>query len=167
MMNISKVSVVQWAAVAGSLLFLAGCGDGGHGAGGGSAGGSGGGGHHHGSAHGGAAVELGEHQYQLDIANDPATGVLKAWVMDGHMDGFVRVPLKSFQIEVVAGTAMQTVTMNAQANTATGETVGDTSQFEGQAPWLKGLTNFSGSVPEIDVRGTVYRKVKFQYPDRE
>lgn len=123
-----------------------------------------GGGHHHGSIHGGVAVELGEHQYQLDLVNDPATGRMKGWVMDGHMENFVRLPVKSFEISVVAAGSTQQVTLTAQANAGTGETVGDTSQFQGESAGLRGLTNFTGTLHELEIRGASFRQVRFEYP---
>ena len=70
-----------------ALLSGAGCGDHDH-----DHGSAARGGHKHGSKQGGVAVELGEHQYQLDVLHDPAEGALNAWVMDGHMENFVRIP---------------------------------------------------------------------------
>lgn len=123
------------------------------------------GGHRHTSTHGGVAVELGEHQFQLDVAVDAAAGQMKAWVMDGHMENFVRLPLSAIDIEVVSGGTTQTVRLAAQANAGSGETVGDTSQFQGEAPWLKGLTNFSGRIGRLEVRGQTFTNIVFTHPE--
>lgn len=126
---------------------------------------SGGGGHKHGSRQGGVAVELGEHQYQLDVVLDGTAGALNAWVMDGHMENFVRIPAASIPVTVRAGGATNTVILQAVANASTGETVGDTSQFRGEAPWLKGLTAFQAVVDDLEVRGNRFRGVTFSYPE--
>ena len=50
------------------------------------------------------------------------------------------------------------------ANTATGEKVGDTSQFEAQADWLKTTDTFDGVIKELTVRTKTYKDVKFNFP---
>jgi hypothetical protein len=52
----------------------------------------------------------------------------------------------------------------AVANPATGETVGDTSLFEGQADWLKTAREFDATLKTITVRGTTFAEVKFNFP---
>jgi hypothetical protein len=145
-----------------AILALAGCGDPAHQAHGN---GGGGGGHHHESPSGGVAVELGDHQFHLDILLEPATGVIKAWVMDAHAENFVRVPLNTLSLEIVTGGSTQTVVLQAQASTVTGETVGDTSMFQGQSDALKGVIQFTGTIQEITLRDYNFRGVSFQYPD--
>ena len=123
-----------------------------------------GGGHHHGSAHGGVAVELGDHQFHLDFLHDPAAGTLTAWVMDAHAENFVRVPLPSFNVEISHGKSNAVVTLSAMANDSSGEKVGDTSQFRGESAALQGVTNFTGTVTDIQIRGFRVSGVTFQYP---
>jgi hypothetical protein len=142
-----------------AVAWLSGCGDHDH-----ASHAPSGGGHKHESAHGGVAVELGEHQFHLDFVVDSAAGTMKAWIMDGHAENFVRVPLPSFEVVVVTGTSTQNLALAAQANTASGETVGDSSQFQGEAGWLKGLTQFNATVPRIEIRGSTFTDVRFGYP---
>lgn len=140
-------------------LWLTGCGDPNHAHSSG-----GGGGHRHQSVHGGVAVELGNHQFHLDFLHDPANGTLSAWVMDAHAENFVRVPLKSFAIHIATADQTNTLTLSAVAQASTGETVGDTSQFRGEAPWLKGLTQFSAQIDAIEIRGQRFANLAFRYP---
>jgi hypothetical protein len=49
-------------------------------------------------------------------------------------------------------------------NPATGETVGDTSEFEVQADWLKGAPEFDGVLRRIAIRGSTFTDVKFNFP---
>lgn len=121
-------------------------------------------GHKHGSQHGGVAVELGEHQYHLDFLHDPATGTLTAWVMDAHAENFVRIAAGSIPLSVTVGDAKQALVLSAVANPSTGETVGDTSQFRGEAAWLKGVTSFRAVVDDLEIRGTRFQAVPFRYP---
>ncbi|HMO64900.1 MAG TPA: hypothetical protein PKE47_06715 [Verrucomicrobiota bacterium] len=157
-MNIRLLAAPLAAAAA---LFLAGCGkhdhaSHGHGAGGG---------HSHDSLQGGVAVELGDHQFHLDVLAVPEAGQLKAFIMDAHVENFVRVPLKSFDMTVEpAGGTPRTLTLEAQANAASGETIGDTSAFLGTAEWLKGVTNFTAILPQLEIRGQTFRGVVIRYP---
>jgi len=121
-------------------------------------------GHKHGSTHGGVAVELGEHQFHLDFLADPSTGSLKAWVMDGHAENFVRVTNGSLALKVSVQTSEKDLELSAQANPTTGETVGDTSQFEAKADWLKGTQRFTALLPSVQIRGQTFTNVTFSYP---
>lgn len=122
------------------------------------------GGHKHASAHGGVAVELGEHQFHLDFLADPALGTLKAWVMDAHAENFVRITNGSMALRVSVQASEKDLELTAQANATTGETLGDTSQFEGKADWLKGLERFNAVMPRVQIRGQTFTNVAFSYP---
>ena len=52
----------------------------------------------------------------------------------------------------------------AMPNSATGETVGDTSCFEAQADWLKATGEFSAEIVSLEIRGSKFEGVKFDYP---
>lgn len=121
-------------------------------------------GHHHDSAHGGVAVELGDHQFHLDFVHDPAAGTLTAWVMDAHVENFVRVSLPEFEVRIVSDSQTNSVALTAVANASTGETLGNTSMFRGSADQLKGLKKFSGQVGPLELRGTRLPAVSFEYP---
>lgn len=120
--------------------------------------------HHHPSPHGGVTVELGEHQFQLDVLHDSTAGTLSVWVMDAHAEEFVRVPFPSLVVELSVGGDSRPLTLSAQENPATGETVGHTSQFVGQADWLLGIHQFSGVVPALRIRGVDFTQVRWDYP---
>ncbi len=122
-------------------------------------------GHNHGShAHkplmGGELVELGNHEFNLEFKYDAARGVLQAWVLDAHAENFVRVGMASFDIQEAAG-ARRLVTLSAVGNPITGEAPGDTSAFEGAAPWLREIKHFDGVVRAVKVRGAEFRDVPF------
>ena len=123
---------------------------------------SSGGGHTHRAPHGGTLVEIGQHAYNLELVRDAATGKLTAYVLDGHAENFIRVTIPSFELIAITGGERKPLTMRAVANTATGETVGDTSQFEAQADWLKNTAEFPGLIPSIDIRGTKFDNVALQ-----
>src|SRR5688572_17247593 len=123
---------------------------------------SGAGGHTHRAPHGGTLVEIGQHAYNLELVRDAAAGKLTAYVLDGHAENFIRITAPSFELIAITGGERKPLTMKAVANTATGETVGDTSQFEAQADWLKNTAEFPGMITSIDIRGNTFTNVALQ-----
>jgi hypothetical protein len=119
-------------------------------------------GHLHAAPNGGQLVELGDHQFNLEFKYDAARGMLQAWVLDGHAENFVRVGMTLFDVQEVGG-QQRTISLRAVGNAMTGETAGDTSAFEGEAPWLGGIGHFDGVVKAIKVRETVFRDVTFHF----
>ena len=127
-------------------------------------------GHEHHAPHGGTPVVLGDEAYHLELVLDVADGKLQAYVLDGELENFVRCTMPGFEIVAKVGDATQTFTMSAIANSATGETVGDTALFEARADWLKTTASFDGVVSRITIRGTTFANVAFNFPkgnDRE
>ncbi len=116
--------------------------------------------HAHTAPHGGTLVELGEHAYNVEFVRDRTAGKLTVWILDGHAEHFVR--LKSPTLEVIAmpGGNFTKLTLQAVANPATGETVGDTSQFEVQADWLKTAGEFSG-IFTVEIKDTKFEQVAY------
>lgn len=122
-------------------------------------------GHHvHVAPHGGTLVEIGEHQYNLELVRDAATGTLSGYVLDAHAENFVRLPLQAITLTATVGGTANTLVLQAVANPATGESVGDTSQFVAQADWLKTVASFDISITEISIRGTKFEKIAFNFP---
>ena len=117
------------------------------------------GGHAHQAPHGGTLVEVGEHAYNVELVRDPAEGRLTAYVLDGHAENFIRITAPAFELVAFTGGERRRITLHAVANSATGETVGDTSQFEGQADWLKNTSEFPGEIPAIEIHGTRFQNV--------
>src|SRR5688572_15561075 len=102
------------------------------------------GGHAHVAPYGGTLIELGDHAYSLELVRDAAAGKLTAYVLDGHAENFVRIKAPALELIAMPGGKYTPLSLKAVANTATGETVGDTSQFEMQADWLKTVGEFAG-----------------------
>lgn len=122
--------------------------------------------HAHGSGHvhkplmGGELVEVGDHQFNLEFKYDAARGVLQAWVLDAHAENFVRVGMAAFDVQEEGG-ERRTITLRAVGNDITGEKIGDTSSFEGAAPWLNDIKHFDGVVKAIKVRDLEFRDIDF------
>lgn len=120
--------------------------------------------HEHVAPHGGTAVELGRDEFHLELVADLVAGRLTAYLLDGELEQFIRVPAPAFQVIAIVGGAERTLTFNAVSNPATGEMAGDTSQFEATAGWLKATTNFDATLKELTIRGKAYRDVTFNFP---
>ena len=122
------------------------------------------GGHSHVAPHGGTLIELGAHAYNLELLRDRAAGKLTAWVLDGHAENFVRLPIPALEAVATVGVTPRPLSLKAVANAATGETVGNTSQFEVQADWLKGPEAFTVVVPSLEIRGSSFKEIKATFP---
>lgn len=100
----------------------------------------------------------------MEFVLDPAAGKLTAYLLAPHMSGFVRVPQTSFEVAARVAGRDELLQFQAVATPATGETVGDTSQFEARADWLKGRVAFDGVLKEITLKGSKYSNVAFKFP---
>jgi hypothetical protein len=122
------------------------------------------GGHHHTPPHGGVAVVLGSEAYHVELVLDRDAGRLGAYVLDGHMEQFVRIPAPSLEVVLKLPEGETSLALAAVANPATGETVGDTSHFAARSDLLKGRTNFSAVLRTLTIRGRIFNDTAFEYP---
>lgn len=113
--------------------------------------------------HGGTPVALGD-DYQIEWVLDAPAGRLQAYVLDGEMENFVRIAPPSFDLKAKLPVREEVLHFVAVANAATGEKVGSTCLFEAQADWLKATKTFDAVLPEINVEGTVFTNVAFNFP---
>ena len=120
--------------------------------------------HVHHPPHGGTPVVLGDEAYHMELVLDSTSGVLQAYVLDGELENFIRCAAPSIEIDATAGGSPRALTLQPVANSATGETVGDTSLFQAQADWLKSARDFEGVVKTVTIRGTTFAGVKFNFP---
>lgn len=121
--------------------------------------------HHHAPTRGGTLVELGDHVGNIEFVLDSATGTLTAYCSDAHAENPVRLKDASISVNIVAaaGAAPVAVSLAASANPLTGETVGDTSQFEAVVEALKGQETFEGTLAPLEYRGVHIEATKFSY----
>jgi hypothetical protein len=120
--------------------------------------------HEHHPPHGGTPVVLGDEVYHVELVRDPAAGLLQAYVFDGELENFIRSSVPSIAITATVDGAPRTLVLQAVANPATGETVGDTSLFQTQADWLKTTGQFDAVLQSITIRGSTFTDVKFNFP---
>jgi len=113
--------------------------------------------------HGGTPVALGD-EYQIEWVLDASMGKLQAYILDGEMENFVRIAPASFDLRAKLPDRQADLHFKAVANSATGEKVGSTSLFEAEADWLKTNKTFDAVLPEINVEGTVYTNIAFNFP---
>lgn len=107
---------------------------------------------------------LGAETYHLELVREPEAGKLTAYLLDGEMENFIRSSETSFTVDAVVNGKTNTLVFQAIANSATGETVGDTAQFEAQAAWLKTAANFDATLRQLTVRGRRFENVAFKFP---
>lgn len=120
--------------------------------------------HVHIAPHGGTLVEIGEHAYNLELLRDAASGKLTAWILDGHAENFVRIAAPAVEIVATVGGEPRRLSLTAIANSASGEKVGDTSQFETTADWLKTTATFDAVVPALSIKGAEFKAIAFNFP---
>ena len=113
--------------------------------------------------HGGTPVALGD-DYQIEWVLDAPTGKLQAFVLDGEMENFVRIKPSAFDLNIKLPDRQEVLHFEAVPNGATGEKVGSTSLFEASADWLKTNKTFDAVLPELNVEGTVYTNIAFNFP---
>ena len=122
--------------------------------------------HVHQGPHQGTLVELGNHQYSLEFVHDPAAGALSLYVLDAHAENFIRLPEPSVEAIVQRNGQPASLTLTAVANEATGETVGNTSQFTATADWMKSPQNIELAIPALTIRGMVFQDIRALIPQR-
>ena len=120
--------------------------------------------HAHKAPRGGALVELGDHEANIEILADPTSGTVTGYVLDAHASNPVRIGQPSIHLMLTLPSGETSVTLQAVASFLTGEQPGDTSQFEAVVPEAVGVESFSGRITEIEARGKVFRDVPFRYP---
>lgn len=106
--------------------------------------------------HGGTPVQLGGHDFHLELVHDSIDGKMLAYVFDAHMEKPVNVPTTTFEMIAKAGDHEHRLTFSA-----TGES---TSVFAAPASALANLSKFEGVIPKITLGGKTFENVSFSYP---
>lgn len=122
-------------------------------------------GHVHVAPHGGTLVELGDHQFNLELLLNRQTGELQVFVLDAHAENFVRVDWPALELSIARdGAGQEPVVLSAVADVLTGETVGNTATFAVEAAWLRTAVAVVGTVPPLTVRGQRLPAAPFVIP---
>lgn len=117
--------------------------------------------HQHAAPHGGMLVEVGDHQFNVELVHDAGTGTLTLYTLDAHAENFVRTAMPVIELSLTAGSQTHTLSLLPVANPATGETVGATSQYQAEAAWLKGATGLTGTITRLDFNGAEFIQIPF------
>lgn len=113
---------------------------------------------------GGILVELGDHFANAEFILDPEKGQLTMYTWGGHAEKSVRSPSKSVvvSIDMHADQPLE-LELLAQESKLSGETVGDSSHFVASDEALVGAHHFHGLIRSVNVLGTDFTDVKFDY----
>lgn len=122
--------------------------------------------HVHEAKHGGVAVELGEHEFQIEFTHGDTPGTLFAYVMDGHMNEYVRIAAPSFSATATVDGVAFPIVFEATAEAATGEKIGDSSLFTARGSGLATKSAVDLSIPTLVIKGHTYQNVTARVPAR-
>jgi hypothetical protein len=120
--------------------------------------------HEHKPPHHATPIVLGKEEYHVELVLDAPAGRLQAYIMDGELENFVRLPTESFAVAAMLAGKQEVLAFKAIGNNATGEKIGDTALFEAQADWLKTNAAFDGVLRQLTVHGTTYENIAFNFP---
>ena len=123
--------------------------------------------HEHIAPHGGTLVVFGDEFAHIEFVLDRTTGKLTGYVLDGEAEKSVRLSQKTIELKVHREDTETdfTLQLSAIANVLTGETQGDTSQFEAQSDALKGASEFHAEIVSIEVMGQMFTHIDFEFPE--
>lgn len=107
---------------------------------------------------------LGDEAYHLELLRDSRAGRITLYVFDGHLENFVRIAAPSLVLTFDIEGQKKTLELLPVAQSATGESIGNTSQFGGEATWLTDGKPTVGRLRLIEVRGQIFNDVPFQLP---
>lgn len=116
--------------------------------------------HHHEAPHGGCLVVLGDEFAHLELKIGP-DGDVGLWVLDRDAAKGVRIADPALEL-AFNGTSL---TLQPIPSMLTGETVGDTSRFQGKHKDLAGVTEMTLTLKAITIRGQAFDHVVIDYPE--
>ena len=123
--------------------------------------------HEHTAPHGGTLVVFGDEFAHIELVLDQTTGKLTGYVLDGEAEKSVRLSQNTIELKIHRDDIQSefTLQLSGVANVLTGETEGNTSQFEAQSDALKGVSEFHAEVVSIDIKGQIFTHIDFEFPE--
>jgi len=118
----------------------------------------------HAPPHGGTPVVVADDKFHLELVHNATSGKMQAYVLDGHLEGYVQVPETSFVLAAKAGGKEEQLTFQRAPESASGKVPEKSSLFEAQAEWLKSAKAFDGSIPTITLNGTTFTNISISFP---
>lgn len=117
-----------------------------------------------GPPHGGTAVAVGHHKYNLELVRDADKGVLQAYVLNAHFDKFVAVLETNFTLIARVGASEEKVNFERMPATPPSSD-GSSYLFETRGDWIRSATNFQALIPTITLKGRTYTNIAFPFPE--
>lgn len=105
-----------------------------------------------------------EHKYHLELVRDATNGTMQAYVLDGDLHDFIRVPETSFALTANVGGKTERIEFRRATNAVSPNPSDPSFLFEGRAEWMKSATNFEGLIPSITLKGQTFTNVTFPFP---
>lgn len=121
--------------------------------------------HDHEAPHGGTLVVFGEEFAHMEMVVDETSGKLTAYFLDGQASKGVRLKTESLTLLLSTGENRETITLKGVGNDLTGETINESSQFEGQSDFLKANHKFEVHISVLNIKGVEFKEVKFDFPE--
>ena len=112
---------------------------------------------------GGQLMALGEHGsgYNLELLIDE-NNHFSVYILDAHAENFVRIEQESLQMNL-SDENTTTLILHAVADSATGETVGNTSHFKTKGTVEKFLP-LNGIIEMLEIGSKQYSEIEFAFP---
>ena len=121
--------------------------------------------HNHAPKYDGQLVELGDHEFQVELLLEPESGKLVAYLWDGHVERAVPATMKSLTVHATVGDEKVTLELTPVANPY-GDEAGKSSEYAGQSDKLKKIDHFDGELAAIEIAGKRFEAVAFRYHAR-
>jgi hypothetical protein len=118
----------------------------------------------HAPPHGGTPVVIAGDQFHLELVHDATAGKMQAYVLDGHLEGYVQVPETNFFVAATSGGNTEQLSFQRAAEPASGNVPAKSSLFEAQSDWLKSAKEFQGNIPTITLDGKTFTNLSFSFP---
>jgi len=113
---------------------------------------------------GGQLMALGEHGsgYNLELLIDEKNR-FSVYILDAHAENFVRIEQEYLQVDLSNGNKTS-LALDAVADSATGETVGNTSHFQSKGT-VENLLPLKGLIQMIEIGSKQYSAIEFFFPN--
>ena len=124
--------------------------------------------HEHHPPHRGSLQVFGKEMAHLELLLDSKGGRLTAYALDGEAEKYVRLSQRTIRISVLKTVPARKpfeLVLHALANPLTGETEGDSSQFEAISGKLAGVVSFEGRSGPVTIRGIRFKSSTIRYPE--
>ena len=104
-----------------------------------------------------------EETAHVEFLIDPTNGDLACYLLSAHAIEPVRTTRETLRLWFESEGEPVLVELAAHANSLSGETVGDTSEFRVAHEMFAGAGPWKGRIEEIDLRGKTYKDVEFEF----